>query len=51
MSNVFSKELGGSTSTNTNVIDEEINEEQIEDKENREKVFCLFCIKFLLLIY
>ena len=39
MSNVFSKELGGSTTTSTNGIDEEINEEQIEDKENREKVF------------
>jgi hypothetical protein len=40
MSNVFSKELGGNNSvTTTNVVDEEINEEQIDDKENREKVF------------
>jgi len=32
MSNVFSKEMNG------NIIDDEINEEQIDHKETREKV-------------
>ena len=36
MSILFSKEINGNTSVNTH--DEEINEEQIDDKENREKV-------------
>ncbi|CAF3624233.1 unnamed protein product [Adineta steineri] len=37
MSSVFNKELGSNTSTTMNTIDDEANEEQVEDKENREK--------------
>jgi len=46
MSNVFSKEMNG------NIIDDEINEEQIDHKETREKVqkYFLFILLLLLLL-
>ena len=42
MSTVFNKELGSNTSTAINNIDDEVNEDQVEDKENREKVKKIF---------
>jgi hypothetical protein len=38
MSNVFNKEWAANTSATINSLDEEVNEEQADDKENREKV-------------
>ena len=38
MSSVFNKEWTANTSTAINSPDEEVNEEQVDDKENREKV-------------
>lgn len=42
MSTVFSKEMNVNNSSNTNRLVEEINEEQIDEKENREKVVNVF---------
>jgi len=38
MSTVFNKEIGSNTSATINTLDDEANDEQIDDKENREKV-------------
>jgi hypothetical protein len=42
MSTVFNKEIGSNTSTTINTLDDEVNEEQVDDKENREKVKEIF---------
>jgi len=39
MSTLFSTEIGVNTSSNTNVLDEETNAEQIDEKEKVEKIF------------
>jgi hypothetical protein len=39
MSTLFSTEMGVNTSSNTNVLDEETNAEQIDEKEKVEKIF------------
>ncbi len=38
MATVFNKEIGSNTSATINTLDDEANDEQIDDKENREKV-------------
>jgi hypothetical protein len=38
MATVLNKEIGSNTSATINTLDDEANDEQIDDKENREKV-------------
>ncbi len=46
MSTLFNTETGVNTSSNTNVLDEEANAEQIDEKEKVEKILPFILIEY-----
>jgi hypothetical protein len=46
MSTLFNTEKGVNTSSNTNVLDEEANAEQIDEKEKVEKILFFILIEY-----